>query len=834
MYFAIHRLCDRRLMFSLLNYPLMILLTGLCLLNTGLAQAEPGFYPFAINEDALTGAPDFSGLNHSLTEADRIFTKGAHFYRVGADGRPNTTDDIRIRFFGISLSSAANFPSETDAPRIARRLRKLGFNAVRLHHLDSILSDSEDKPRGILTTGAFPTFNAIAIFRLRNFIEVLKAEGIYVNLNLHVGYSFRPAVDGVTPLAPGERMPYASHPYHLFEPRMIALQNEYARELLRRLGLSNDPALAMIEINNESSLLGAWQRGDVDAIKGEYERFLQLQWQRWALKRYGSMNAACQRWDACDLPKQGGLLLKSTESHVVEGAYGWSGKLRKLARKGMAKVGLSSPEIFGHSFESHTQGAGLRVLDFTLFLTEMDKQYLESVRRTIRAEVGNLIPVTGTQMYYGGVMNADAQEDMDYVDEHFYVDHYDFPHQAWDRNDWRIRDSSALKEAWPQLLQRAYFRDVNKPFVLSEFNQAYPNRQGAEIVPVLTAFASAQDWDGLFLFQYIDGDTWNSVPDSFNLSGNWAQYANTGTSAAMFRLFQIRPLSGQKTIPMSLDARQMVAALRDESAYPAYLLSHYGLSPRDAFLTRIGMQYLGQNKQPAQAPPISSDPRRTTGVVNAPETINDSMAPWQGQGSGMQYMPDPAQLHVTTAYSMIWTGFSDSDAFSPAVSDAQGIAVKLNQSGRRFAVVTATSRDGLSLVRSKRILLTVVASVVGSQPTTMPERPKQLIPYPGSSGWWTLEPDAQSGSAVNKPSGPRDGQAPVWLERVQATVFVPTRMRNLSVFPLDGSGRREAALPASLIKQHKNGIEIRFNTTDVVTDIGQANRLSPWYELVGE
>jgi hypothetical protein len=36
--------------------------------------------------------------------------------------------------------------------------------------------------------------------------------------------------------------------------------------------------------------------------------------------------------------------------------------------------------------------------------------------------------------------------------------------------------------------------------VVSEFNQAYPNRQSAEIIPAMVTLASLQDWDGLFFF----------------------------------------------------------------------------------------------------------------------------------------------------------------------------------------------------------------------------------------------------------------------------------------------------------------------------------------------
>ncbi len=527
-------------------------------LSVGLPGAQASnieWYPFTINEDQMASITDFSGLNHPLGPADRLFVKGAHFYRVGADSQPQTKDDQRVRLFGISLAGAANFPREEDAPKIARRLRSLGFNAVRLHHLDTVLSDSEDKPPGILTTGAFPSFNQSAVQRLKVLIDALRHEGIYVNLNLHVGYSFRYVVDQLTPLVSGENMPFASSPLHLFEPRMIALQVEYAKQLIRRLDLNNDPALAMIEINNESSLVGAWQRKDVDGLQGEYQRLLQQQWQRWAVRQYGGLDKACRVWDSCSLTKQGALLVKQDEARVLAFGGGWLAHGQQLAKRALAKIDVTSPSILEPKFTVQEQGAGRRVLDFVRFLSEMDKQYFETMRLAVRSEVGELVPLTGTQMYYGGIINADSQRNMDYLDQHFYVDHYDFPHQSWDRNDWRIRDHSAVREGWEPLLKQAFYRDIQKPFVISEFNQAYPNRQSAEIMPVVVAVASAQDWDGLFLFQYADGNTWRALPDSFNLSGMGGQIVTTGISAAMFRQFQIPVLREQSFVTMTPDTR---------------------------------------------------------------------------------------------------------------------------------------------------------------------------------------------------------------------------------------------------------------------------------------
>ena len=162
-------------------------------------SAQSRWYPFGIEQDELEGAPDFSHLNRPLQPADRIFVRDGHFYRVGPDLMPNTDDDERVRFFGLNFCFGANFPEERDASRIARRLRKLGVNLVRLHHMDSQPDSNPDNAGSTLTRGPYPSWNTVALRRLRAFLDALAAEGIYVNVNLHVGYQFRPSVDGVPP-----------------------------------------------------------------------------------------------------------------------------------------------------------------------------------------------------------------------------------------------------------------------------------------------------------------------------------------------------------------------------------------------------------------------------------------------------------------------------------------------------------------------------------------------------------------------------------------------------------------------------------------------------------
>lgn len=57
---------------------------------------------------------------------------------------------------------------------------------------------------------------------------------------------------------------------------------------------------------------------------------------------------------------------------------------------------------------------------------------------------------------------------------------------------------------------------------------------------------------------------------------------------------------------------------------------------------------------------------------------------------------------------------------------------------RGFAVILLTPLDQPTIKQAHRFLLTVTGATTGTQPSSMPARPKQLIHYQGMSDWWTL------------------------------------------------------------------------------------------------
>ena len=475
--------------------PFRFLLACVALVAPVFAQ-DDSFFKFTIDEDHLAGAPDFSSLNHALTPADRVVVRDGHFCRAG--------DGSRVRMFGVNLAFGANFPDAADAPRIAKRLRRLGINVVRLHHTDSRPDRQPEKADSFLTTGPYPTLNPIAIARMRNFLNALKAEGIYVDLNLHIGYEFRPDVDHVPAMPNGAKIPRQSKPLHIFYPRMVDLQTEYARKLIAALHLKGDPVLAMVELDNEVSLLETWQKGGFHGkVVGEYEKELERQWNEFLRAKY-----------------------KNSETAPL--------------------VDSKKPE------------ANQRTNDFLLFLTDRDHYYNSRMLAAVREVADKQVPVTGTQMEFGGYLNMDSQADLDYQDGHFYIDFYLFPKGwgHWEDTDWHIPKRSAAGSGLDAILNIAALREAGRPYTISEFNERWPNQYGAEIDPTIAVFAAFQDWDALMHFAYAHGHVWDTnIPTGLNLEGDWTHYPNFGQAAWLMRSGAIQAAREGITVPLSQELR---------------------------------------------------------------------------------------------------------------------------------------------------------------------------------------------------------------------------------------------------------------------------------------
>ena len=869
------------------------------------AAAKSSFYQFAIDEDALHGPPDFSALNHPLTAEDRIFVRNGHFYRVGLDLLPGTDDDERVRLFGVSLAFGANFPESQDAARIARRLRRLGINLVRLHHMDSWLDSTPSDANGLLTTDPYPTLNMVSVARLRAFLSALAAEGVYADLNLHVGYQFRPDVDGVPVESP---WPDQGKPLQIFYPKMVTLQAEYAQKVLSALNLKDDPVLAEVEINNESSLLAAWedQWSDFDTyVAGDYRTELERQWRRYLQMKYGTTEALRAAWGATGpdgpnllnsnwqleihspaqavMRQNGGeLIVTVTDSAnwviakltgfsvsvgqpylaevevradlpagssgtvywtIMQDTSPWNGEAAKditvtnqwqkytlavvptFAMDGVGRFHLGVENAGGavhiRNWSLHTAGRrGLgagesfetaniplvpqndiateaRANDYLLFLVDRDRSYLSTILGTIRDGVGPLVPVTGTQMAYGGLLNMDSHQDMDFRDNHFYVDHPQFPNNAWDSQDWRIYDQSATFDGLSEILEASVLRQAGVPYTMSEYNEPWPNTHGAEIDPVLAAFGRFQDWDAIMHFDFRGDRNWDlGLPSWFDLDGDLTKLPNTGQSALLFRGGVLNEGLEPMTIPVSSDLRLQSGRSQAMWNYSRFLSSAAGVDATSLF-----------------AHPI----RLATADGLVPNAAKQTPpAPYHADTGEQSYDPDRKLflIHALSAAGVIGT------LGTQAAATAGAIDVELASSARGFASVLVTALDAKPVAGSSSLLISNPGYALRTMPGSNPAKPQELVNYPGQPDTWTLQPEPGS----SRPSGDAgSGQGPMWVERVECFLTIHTTATVIVVYPLDGTGARLPALPAKDVQTVAGGFRIHLQAD------GQP--FSPWYEV---
>ncbi len=168
-------------------------------------------------------------------------------------------DGTKARFWGVNVQAYAIFSSNDDKIRAhAKRLSKMGFNLVRLHHHDSrwvnpnIFGFREDNTL---------SFDKESFRKIDLWIKALKDEGIYVWLDLAVGreYSAKDGIRNFAEISKGRERTDAKGFNYIdddVEALMKAFNEEYLNHVNEYTGLAykDDPAIISVLITNENDL----------------------------------------------------------------------------------------------------------------------------------------------------------------------------------------------------------------------------------------------------------------------------------------------------------------------------------------------------------------------------------------------------------------------------------------------------------------------------------------------------------------------------------------------------------------------------------------------------
>ncbi|MEI7475438.1 MAG: hypothetical protein WCK67_11745 [bacterium] len=473
---------------------LFLLIALLSLANISLAESND-LFPFVLPwDDNTKNITDVSSWNKKpIGKEDCLSIKNGHIY----------SDSKRIKFIGVNMTFSANFPNHYDAEKIAQRMAKFGINCVRFHHMDT-----RAYPDGLLNKD-FLSINQEQIDKLDYFIYQLKQNGIYSDINLHVArkYPNLPKWDG---------MPEAYKGVDLFYPDMINMQKNYAKDILTHLnpytGLKyvEDPCIAVVEINNENSLIREWwalRTINRDNTPSLYISELEYQWNKWLQRKYIDNALLNKKWKT----------LNYTIGNI----------------KAIEPYDKINNEI---------------KVDWIQFLVEKETNYYNSMYDYIKNNLHSKSLIIGTQNCFSPFI---TQKKMDIIDSHSYWQHPVFPGRAWDLNNWYINNISMTGENNGGCISElAQFNVVNKPFFVTEYNHSAPNTFSSETFLLLSAYAAFQDWDGIFAFDYMQIKNYNSqkINGFFDISQNPSKMSSLIPSFALFRRMDVKPAKEIKSI----------------------------------------------------------------------------------------------------------------------------------------------------------------------------------------------------------------------------------------------------------------------------------------------
>ena len=386
---------------------------------------------------------------------------------------------------------STSIPPKEDAPKFAETLARFGVNCVRLHFLDL------DSPRGLIdgTRNDSQHFDQEQLDREDFFIAELKKRGIYVDINLNVGRTYKEG-DGVQDydkIRWGKGLTF-------FDPRLIELQKDYAKQLLThynpytKMEYRNDPAVAIVEILNENDLSIGFNSTPY------YNNLLTELYNEWLKKNI------------------------STD------------KLKELRRI----TDVSEDELIPRLARNELRDAPKDRYNIEMdFFTSTEAAFFNGMHSYLKDTLGIKCPIIASADHghsgssYPLLM---SMSQLDIVDGHTYWEHGgDRRHQNTPMVN-NPFDSSVLE------LSRTAVAD--KPYTVSETNHPFPNKWASEGIPILASYAGFQDWDGIFFYTFerkLQEKDMYYMPDPFDMSHDPVKMPQVAAGALMFLRGDVAP-----------------------------------------------------------------------------------------------------------------------------------------------------------------------------------------------------------------------------------------------------------------------------------------------------
>ena len=599
--------------------------------------------PFTISHNKANSRIDLSNMLEAPAGKDGWVTiRDGHLWKPSGE---------RLRLWGVNVTDwrpgSAMIPAKEHAPIYAAALASFGINCVRLHFLDL------PTPRGIIDSTRDDTqhFDSEQLDRLDFWIAELKRRGIYCDLNIVVGRSYK-AGDQVRDY---DRIGWAKA-LTFFDPRLIELQKQYATALLThynpytRSAYRDEPAIVIVELVNENSLVEAWCQGRLEPGEPESDE---------------------PNWRPIT-PYYAAMLDRMYNDYLVRLH---SDKLPRLRESSGITDDSPLPRLRPDEFALATTE---RFQIEAGFYQAIERDYFEQMQTFLTQTVGVKALLLGSNDHnhsYSGYATVSANTVLDIVDGHVYWQHAE---QRGSHNTPMVEDP--LNSTVVRLSRSAV---AGKPYMVSEVNHPYPNDWVCEGIPTLAAYARLQDWDGVIWYTFepnTDPEAEGAIGIPFDLSMDPMKLPQIAAGSLMFLRGDVG--AADTTTERTYTPEQVLESLRMSPSERPYYTRGFPRALALQHRMRIGS---------FQGPPTELPPARDMNPIRSETEELVWYAP-----------PDYTGLiTVDTPCSQALIGYVEvrPDAIRHLVADVSN----------PFCAITLSSLDAEPIARATRMLLTAGA-----------------------------------------------------------------------------------------------------------------------------
>jgi hypothetical protein len=430
--------------------------------------------------------------------------------------------------------------------------------------------------------------------------------------------------------------------------------------------------------------------------------------------------------------------------------------------------------------------------DWVEFLWELERGYFIDMYRYLKEELGVKALVIGTIV---GCSTPNIMAELDVVDAHAYWQHPAFPGTPWDPQNWYVVNEPMVNHPLDGTIQWIASRRVRgKPYTVSEYNHPAPNMYDAEAFPILAAYASLQDWDAIFAFDYGSSPRdARRIRGYFDIDQHPTKMASLLLAHNIFVRGDVEPARTLVTYRLGREDEMELVASGKIHAWDLPGAHHLGWNPAIPLVHRVALE-VGAAAEVTPTPPSAP-----SGPIYRSD---NEQVTWDCSTRGR------CVVIVDTARTVAVVGFAGNRTFELGPVTLTLKATLLNG----FGVIGVSSVDGKSIGESERLLLIALGYAANSG--------MELREYESGKVVARVRQDSVELREFNGPvtCAGSWGSAPTLVEGLRVKVALKVE-GSVEVWALDNTGARKTRVP------------VRQEGGSVVFEVGPEYQ-TLWYEVL--